>query len=685
MREDPYLSVVVTTRNDDHGGDPLQRLQSFVNCFDAQCRRAGLDAEVIVVEWNPTSDRPKVSSLVRLPARSSCSYRFVEVPPALHHTLRYADVLPLFQMIAKNVGIRRARGRFILATNIDVIFSTELVEYLASGRLEQGRLYRLDRHDIESGFPVDGRLEDQMEYCRTHQLRLHTRSGTHPVNSTGQIGLLAEDVVASEGVVLGDGWHTREGESAGGFFRWAKGEARLSVDRALGSHLARGAVLDIEVEPNPYQPDSWVDLEIVGDDHRLGRRRVSQRTRMRFNLPDDIERHELAVRVLDSSGGRESLPLFESREQLCYRVYHVSVHGVPGHEYDLALWRRVPKDNAKLRVKHTPTGIEVATDPGKYSYCTQYGPFESPADGRYEFLLEYEPIAGSLAFGAMDDVRRCWLPAASMDVELDTIRAVAISVEVPRGTTFSLFVSNNRPDGESSRFILRRLLGSVASEQLRCGSFAAWRMRASRVVGRLATAWQAPRVRIKSAVSSIERERARRFQSTLEEKSERVRELEARVTSMNPLADLAPFVRLLRQHRPAELHQNASGDFQLMAREHWHALRGYPELEMFSMSIDGVLEAIACAAGIGEEIFEMPLCAYHLEHEKGSGWTPEGEAQLKKRIAESGIAWLDAGTVHIWTTYMQWLRRPMIFNGADWGMGASVLPEKTCQPVADNA
>ena len=28
---DPYLSVVVTTRNDDHGGDPLKRLQAFVN------------------------------------------------------------------------------------------------------------------------------------------------------------------------------------------------------------------------------------------------------------------------------------------------------------------------------------------------------------------------------------------------------------------------------------------------------------------------------------------------------------------------------------------------------------------------------------------------------------------------------------------------------------------------------
>ena len=52
---EPYLSVVVATRNDDHGGDPLKRLQAFINTFAAQCRRTALDAEVIVVEWNPPS------------------------------------------------------------------------------------------------------------------------------------------------------------------------------------------------------------------------------------------------------------------------------------------------------------------------------------------------------------------------------------------------------------------------------------------------------------------------------------------------------------------------------------------------------------------------------------------------------------------------------------------------------
>ena len=83
----PYLSVVVTSRNDDHGGDPLKRLQAFVNCFDAQCLRTGLDAEIIIVEWNPPEDKPRLQTLVRWPSPCVCTYRFITVPPELHGTL----------------------------------------------------------------------------------------------------------------------------------------------------------------------------------------------------------------------------------------------------------------------------------------------------------------------------------------------------------------------------------------------------------------------------------------------------------------------------------------------------------------------------------------------------------------------------------------------------------------------
>jgi hypothetical protein len=663
-----YLSVVVTTRNDDHGGDPLKRLQAFVNTFAAQCRRTQLAAEIIVVEWNPPPDRPRVGELLRMTHDAPFAVHFVEVPPEIHRRLRYADVLPLFQMIAKNVGVRRARGRFVLCTNIDIVFSNELVEYLASGRLEAGHIYRVDRHDIEADYPAEARLEEQMAYCRTHQIRLHTRLGTCPVDPAGRPRALEPDVVGSPGVTLGDGWRAREGDATDGFYRWASQEAHFSIDRTAGANLVRGAVLDVEVEPNPYQPDSWVELEMADAGRRLVQRRVSRRGRLRVALDDGVARHEIVMRMIDSSGGREYLPLFECREQLCWRVRHVSVGTAPSHDYDVALWRRATNDSPELLVEHTPSGVEITTDPGRYSYCAQFGPLESPADGVYEFLLEYVPIEGRFSLGVMDDERGRWLPSTVVEIGGDGVQFLGLSVDVPRGTKFSLVASNHLPNGGVSRFGLRRLFGSVPLEALRQKQRDSIVTRVVRRLGGVAVVLTAPFRWARTAASSVEQQR----------------ELEARIAALAPLAELAPFAQLLRDHRPVELHQNACGDFQLMDREHWFALKGYPELEMFSMSLDGLFEVLAHSAGIREQVFEMPLCIYHLEHEKGSGWTPEGEAQLRKRIAESGITWLDASTVHIWAAYMQWLRRPMIFNGAGWGLGDVVLPETTVQQVANN-
>jgi hypothetical protein len=671
----PYLSVIVTTRNDDHGGDPLRRLQAFVNTFAAQCARTGLDAELIVVEWNPPDDRPRVSRLLRVPPAAPFPVRIVEVPAKVHDTFRFSAVLPLFQMIAKNAGIRRARGRFVLATNIDIIFSNELVEHLASGLLEPGHLYRVDRHDIETAFPFDAPLDAQMEYCRTHHLRLHTQNGSHVVDPDGRITSLDVDVVGSPAVSLGKGWHMREGDAATGFKRWVGREAHVSIDRTVEPGLTKSVVLDVDVEPNAYEPDSWIDIEITDGERRLAEMRVTRRTRLRFGLDDDVARHEVIIRTTGSSSGREWLPLFERRAELCSRVYQVAVRSVPRHDYDVGLWRRAPNENPELRVETTPSGIDVTSDPDRYSYCAQYAPFEAPADGTYEFELECLLIEGHCALTVMDDERECWLPSTVVEAEGDGVHVFSLAVDLSRGTKCSLFISNDRPRGGQSHVVLRRLRGSVPPEKLVRGAdhgpapsqappSTAVALGLRRLLG------SAP---LRKAVTDTGHD-SEGSQDAMAGESDRVRALEARIAALTPLADLAPLARLLREYRPAT-YQNAAGDFQLMAREHWFALRGYPELEMFSMNVDGLFEAIAHAAGIIEQVWNAPLCVYHLEHEKGSGWTPEGEALLKARIAESGITWLDAGAVQILSTYMQWLRRPMIFNEAGWGLSDIVLQE----------
>src|SRR5215510_1432114 len=318
---EPYLSVVLATRNDDHGGNPLWRLQAFIDTFDAQCRRTGLDAEVIIVEWNPPAGRARLIDILPLPRHPACAYRFVEVPPELHATLSHAEALPLFQMIAKNVGIRRARGAFVLATNIDIIFSNELVEFMARRELAPGFLYRLDRHDVESRLPLDQPVELRMEYCRSHQLRVNRRSGTYPVHPEGRLRAEPNDIVSDGDVTLQDGWHVLEKDIYGPF-RWVAPSATILLDPGAA---AKAKVLEIELEPNPFSRGERFDLEVAdGAGIVLGRLHVASRSAHRLplsKLPCEISlRHIAAARDAEPS-----LPLLELRRTLTYVVRSIAL------------------------------------------------------------------------------------------------------------------------------------------------------------------------------------------------------------------------------------------------------------------------------------------------------------------------------------------------------------------------
>jgi hypothetical protein len=184
------ISFVVTSRNDDHGGHMLARFGIFADGLLEQANRHGLDGELIVVEWNPLPG-PRLHEALKLRNKSdSFAIRFLEVPPEAHQPLRNSDTIPLFQMLAKNVGIRRARGQFVVATNPDILFSDALVSFLATSSLRSDTLYRLDRHDVASDVPESVGIDEQLAWCAQHVLRIHRRTGTVEPRMGGG-GLLA--------------------------------------------------------------------------------------------------------------------------------------------------------------------------------------------------------------------------------------------------------------------------------------------------------------------------------------------------------------------------------------------------------------------------------------------------------------------------------------------------------------
>ncbi len=198
----PYLSVVVTTRNDDHGKDLLKRTKIFIRALFAQVARHAVPTELIIVEWNPPSDKPRLREVLTWEnVPENCSVRIIEVPASIHQRYQHAAALPLYQMIAKNVGIRRAKGEFILSTNIDIIFSHELFELFAANKLQPGIIYRVNRYDIDPSIPVEASLDEQLNFCRHNLVRLNL-SRCHTDMKSGESNtIVPEDIFINPGLL----------------------------------------------------------------------------------------------------------------------------------------------------------------------------------------------------------------------------------------------------------------------------------------------------------------------------------------------------------------------------------------------------------------------------------------------------------------------------------------------------
>jgi hypothetical protein len=674
----PYLSVVVTSRNDGHGGDPLGRLQTFVNTFAAQCRRFGLDAELVVVDWNPPAERPRLHQAVTVPPDCPFAVRFIEVPPALHNSLPHPTVMPLFQMIGKNVGARRARGQFVLCSNIDIIFSNELVQFFASRTLQESVLYRVDRHDIESDYPADAPLDVQLAYCRSHHLRVHRAWGTFPTDSAGRLVPAATDIFLKPSVTIGDGWHVREGDEAGGFYRWATNVASVVVTRE--ERDVSGAALELDLEPNPYDPASWVDLEVRASNVVLARTRIDDRRQLRVPLADTSGTQEIVLRTLGASDSDRALPAFERRPRLAYRVRGARLAQMPAGfrasaPYDASRWRTVHRE-ASIEAK--PDHLHVRSAPALHTYAARYGPLYAPRSDRYTFVVECTSLEGNVSMHLVDEAADRFVAGGEFEIAERDRRLLVVSADLERGQPFAIYLANKHRGGDGiSRISIHALHGSVPMSELQGGiSGPALVGRARRLVFRV---WRGATRRV-----------AALFQPPAPGPTLAGRETPPDAARRGAAVDVSAagattrIEAYLQTHRLPPVHRNAAGDFQLMARRHWFELQGYAEFTMYSMNVDGFLGDVAYHSGIREETLTMPCCIYHLEHTQGSGWTPEGEGLLRQRLAASGADWLDAATVDLWSAYMDWLKRPMLFNPAGWGFGGEVLAEVTVAPASSH-
>ena len=184
--KNPYLTFVVAGRNDNYGEEFLERFQIFLNNQFFLWEKCGLRAELIIVEWNPPADRPRLKDALQWPAKlKGGTVRIVEVPKKFHDRLPHPPKQEFFEYYAKNVGTRRAQGQFVVCTNNDLLYSEALIRFFASESLKKDLFYRVHRYDIPKGIlPFDADSEEQLQFCASHVKYIHNNYG--PAFVTGE-------------------------------------------------------------------------------------------------------------------------------------------------------------------------------------------------------------------------------------------------------------------------------------------------------------------------------------------------------------------------------------------------------------------------------------------------------------------------------------------------------------------
>lgn len=208
------LSIVLTGRNDNYGGDFTIRLVRTLRFNWAALTSLGVSCNVVFVEWNPVKGQPFLVDVVRdaLPEIPSHALVAYVVDARYHRACTLNPVLDYLEYLAKNVGIRRAPGRSILVTNTDVFLGRGVVDALADASRDRGVVFRAARIDLAIGSDQSrvtwGALEDPAAHARQSTLRAPLFAG-----ASGDFLLLDRD-----------SWHELRG-----FNEMYRG-ARLGID-----------------------------------------------------------------------------------------------------------------------------------------------------------------------------------------------------------------------------------------------------------------------------------------------------------------------------------------------------------------------------------------------------------------------------------------------------------------------
>jgi hypothetical protein len=182
---EPWLSLIVVGRNDDFGGDFTGRMMAAAAFNHANLERADIAHEYVFVEWNPICDKPYLAQIIgeTLP----WWHRRYVVDRRWHERLSVNPRLDFMEFFAKNVGLRRASGRFLLTTNTDIWLSREVMRAFVG--LQERVLYRAIRVDLKRAIGYQGMTFSLLEHPESF-LRSNGLSRGYYANAAGDFILM---------------------------------------------------------------------------------------------------------------------------------------------------------------------------------------------------------------------------------------------------------------------------------------------------------------------------------------------------------------------------------------------------------------------------------------------------------------------------------------------------------------
>ena len=151
--ETPYFSIVLVGRHDNFSAGFEVRAQNCLDTINAHLDKVPLaNIEIVFVDYaTPIAKKPLLEKVLNVGNNLRGRMRYIIVPEQAHkHILSQmatSTKISFLEYVAKNIGIRRSRGKFVLTTNPDDLLSVNLFELIASHQFNTALVYRAQRWD----------------------------------------------------------------------------------------------------------------------------------------------------------------------------------------------------------------------------------------------------------------------------------------------------------------------------------------------------------------------------------------------------------------------------------------------------------------------------------------------------------------------------------------------------------